>query len=181
MKRHHGFSLTEAIVVIVLIGIVSFVAFSRFMGSDAYNAITLRDQIVSMTRSAQQKAIGRSDVVLTIDRSGEDFRFTLEARVNGDMETVQSARTPARTVTLRADVNEQASCGALGGAHTVTADNAMVIAFDQLGDLFLAGVENTASEATVVSTGVRLCVNNDPVMSVCVSKAGFAYVGDCDD
>lgn len=68
-----------------------------------------------------------------------------------------------------------------GGAHTVTSDNAMVIAFDQLGDLLLAGVENTASEASVVSTGVRLCVNNDPVMSVCVSKAGFAYVGDCDD
>lgn len=110
-----GFTLTEAIVAIALLGILSAVAMSRILSGDAYNAITLRDQIVSMTRSAQQKAIGRSDVVLTIDRSGEDFRFTLEARVNGDMETVQSARTPARTVTLRADVNEQASCGTLGG------------------------------------------------------------------
>lgn len=179
--KPYGFSTIEVIIAILLLGIMSAVAVSRMMGTDSYNAFIVRDQIVSMARSAQQKAIGRSDVVLTIQPDGDNLDIFIEAGVNGDFEQVQSARTRRQSVSLRADVDELASCAAVQGEHPVTNDNPMVIAFDALGDVLHAGVLNTVSEGLPVTTGLRICVNSDPLMSVCISRTGFAYVGDCDD
>ena len=55
----------------------------------------------------------------------------------------------------------------------------MTISFGELGNLGSSGVLGGASTGAV-SSAVRVCLNNDPVFSVCFSPSGFAYAGDCD-
>jgi len=173
--RCDGFSFVEAIVAILLVGIVAAVVFPRLLSSDAYNAAINRDQIVAFARSAQQKSIGRSDIRLTLQPSGNDLLLAVQDSTG----EVQRATTPMRTVQLAGDVNVNASCGAAPGGNTITSGNAMQIEYDALGDLLQARFGNAAWQP--VGTGVRICVNNNPMMSICISKTGFAYAGDCDD
>ena len=57
-----GFTLVEAVIVVMVIGIIAAVTMSRVLRDDTYNAFLARDQITSLARSAQQRAIGRNDV-----------------------------------------------------------------------------------------------------------------------
>lgn len=172
-----GYTIIELVIIISLIGIVAATGFSRIIRSDTYNPALARDQIVSMARSAQQKSIGRSDVELTIQPVGE----YLELRIQDSTGLIQSARTPLSSVAFAADVNELDSCAATPGATTLTNAAPLVLSYSQLGDLLEGGVVGSPGYPAAISSGVRVCVNEDPAMSVCWSAAGFAYVGDCVD
>ena len=170
----HGFTVIELVIVILLVGIISAVAMVRALRSDTYNPAITRDQIVSMARSAQQKAIGRSDVELRLQPFGNELRLTIQDS-NG---VVQTATAPLSEVALRADVNELGSCAAIPGASVITPVSPFVLRYDYLGDLMQAG---PAGSETDVSTGARICVNASREHSVCLSAVGYAYVGDCID
>lgn len=169
-----GFTVIEVVIVILVVGIVSAVAMVRAMRSDVYNAAITRDQIVSMARSAQQKAIGRSDVELVLQPIGN----ILHLRILDSSGEVQASTSPLASVGLRADINQLASCNVLAGASEVTPGSPFVLRYNYLGDLLEGGP--SGGEASV-STGARMCINGDSSMSVCLSAVGFAYVGDCVD
>lgn len=167
----HGFTVIEIVVAIALVGILSAVAISRLTGSDTYDPAIARDQIISLSRSAQQKAIGRTGVVLTIQPSAN----TLEITLADGTSQIQTSSVDLQSVVLAAGINQTASCSDNTGLITLGAAPSLVLRFDKLGDLLTAN----AGSATPVTSSVRLCINNDPVMSVCWSSAGFAYPGDC--
>ncbi|MDT8427872.1 MAG: type II secretion system protein [Pseudomonadales bacterium] len=171
-----GFTLIELVITIVLIGIVSAVALSRMLTGDTFNAVIARDQIISLARAAQQKAIGRSDVVLLIQPEAG----RLQLRIEVDGQSVTSASTELQSVSLRADVDVLDSCGTVAGTHAVGTAAPLRIEFGRLGDLVQGGVQGTAGFPQTVNTGMRVCVNGDPANSVCLSATGFAYAGDCD-
>lgn len=168
-----GFTVIEIVIAIAIVGILSAVAMSRLTQSDTYNPAIARDQIISLSRSAQQKAIGRSGVVLTMQPSAQSLALTLADGVS----TVQTSVVDSESVVFAAGINQTASCTDNTGLTALGNSTALVLRFDRFGDLLTAN----AGAETPVTSSVRLCLNNDPAMSVCWSSAGFAYVGDCLD
>ncbi len=177
ISNSRGYTIIELVIVIVLVGILSAVAISRLLRSDTYNPLIVRDQIISMGRLGQQMAIGRSDVVLTIQPAGNQ----IEIRVSDSNGTIQNALVDGASVALSGEVNQLASCGVTAGTHSITNATPYVLEYNELGDLRRGGVTGSPGFPVAVSTGTRVCVNNNPVMSVCFSAAGYAYAGDCVD
>ncbi|MEC8860426.1 MAG: type II secretion system protein [Pseudomonadota bacterium] len=172
-----GFTIIEAVIAIAFVGIIAALAMSRILRSDTYNAIIVRDQVISLSRSAQQRAIGRSDVVLTLSPSGN----SLDIEIEDENAVIQRATLDIRGVTLSADVNELDSCTGTPGADALTSSNDLVLEFDELGDLLRGGVSSAAGYPVDITSGARLCIDGVSEMSVCWSASGYAYSGDCLD
>lgn len=172
-----GFSVIELIVAILVVGILSAVAFSRFMGADAYNPAIASAQALSSLRLAQQRVIGRADVSVTLRPDDGE----LQIAVSQGATVIHRSVAPVEGVNLSGDVNETGSCATVPGAHALDSGSPMVFDYDTLGNLVRGGVEGTAGYPVAVDTGARFCVNNDPRYSICISKTGYAYRGDCVD
>jgi prepilin-type N-terminal cleavage/methylation domain-containing protein len=180
VSRHAGFTIVELVITIVLIGIVSSVAIARMLSADAFNAIGAREIIVSTLRMAQQRAIGHEDVVVTLQPVGSDLVISL---AGGGANLIPSTTISLRSVSVAVDVDILDACDATPPDvdNTLEALKPLIVDFDALGDLMTAGVvDGTPVYPVDVTTGLRICINNDPIMSICVSKVGYAYAGDCD-
>lgn len=174
---HHerGFTLVEIIVTFLLISVLSVVVISRLSSSTAFNAVVLRDQIVSMARSARQNSLGRADVSLTITPSADGSSVALVTSHAGG--TIESFDFSLSGVALRGDINNTDSCAATSGASVISSVTPMTLNFDELGDLEVSGVTGSTG---AVDSALRVCINDSAESSVCVAPSGFAYVGDCD-
>ena len=170
-----GFTIIEFVIVILIAGVLSAVVFARFFDNQQFNGIILRDRIIAAARAAQQSALGRADVVLTITPNAGATQVTVNLSEVGG--TIQSLVVDSRGVTLSGDVDVTSSCGTVAGTNAITNANPMTLEFGELGDLETSGV--TGSTA-VPTTSVRICINDSATESVCVSPSGFAYGGDCD-
>lgn len=176
-KMISGFTLIEMIIALVILAIVSSVIMSRFLGSNEFNALIVRDQLISIIRTAQQNALGRTAVSLSVspDASGDEL-----AVVRSDSGgIVESISIDMRSVSISGDINVTSSCGSVNGQYAITNATPLTINFGELGSLANSGV--TGGTIGPVNSALRICLNNDPVFSMCVSPSGFAYVGDCDD
>lgn len=169
--HERGFTLVEIIVTFLLVSILSVVVISRLSSSAAFNGVILRDQIIALTRLGQQSAFGRSDVELRVTPDGSGDASLVLSDANG---IIQSNTIAVAAVDFRADVDVTASCSSSQGA-AVTSGAPLIIAFGELGDATSAGVGTVSA----VNTSVRICIDAAVETSVCVSSAGYAYVGDC--
>jgi len=173
--RWSGFTLVELVITVLILSIISAVALSRILSGNSFNSIIVRDQIVSLARTAQQNALGRADVELTITPSAGGDELTLTT-VDG-LGTIESYTMSLDSVTLSGDINETDSCATTLGADALTSATPMTITFGELGDLGDSGVTGSTG---AVSSAVRICLNDTAIESVCVSPSGFAYAGNCD-
>ncbi len=174
-EAQNGFTIIEFVIVIVVIGILAAFVMARFTGNNSFNGIAVRDQIVSMTRIAQQSSFGRSDVSLTVTPNGAGTELSLVvADTNG---TFESATVEMSGLSLEADINDTTSCSSDVSTDNVTSGAPLIIAFGALGEVASSGVSGSMG---AVTSALKVCVNDDVNFSVCVSPAGFAYGGDCD-
>lgn len=169
----------ELVIAILIVGIVAAITTSRLIGRNAFDIIVAREEIVSVLRMAQQRAIGHQDVVVTLQPNGDDLVISLEDSVGALINPVTTT-LPAGL--LSADVDVLTSCSTPSDANNVLTDSKpLIVEFDALGDLLIGGVvTGTPPHPVDVTTGMRICLNNDPAMSICISAAGFAYTGECD-
>ena len=177
IEGHSGFTFIEMVVVIILVGIIAAVTMSRVLRDDTYNAFLARDQITSLARSAQQRAISRSDVYLEIESVGNNLNMS----VSDSTGELQQATLSNRSITLSADVNETDSCGTTPGGTIVSGAAVFRLYYDELGNLLEGGVSTAGGYPITITDSARFCIDNDPAFSICWSDAGFPFVGDCRD
>lgn len=174
LSANRGFTVVELVIVVALVSIIAFFSMARFLDVGTFDPAVVRDQMVSMIRSAQQKAIGRSNVVLRVERELQRLRISILDSTG----VVQTASMPAANVSVFADANQTDSCLSPPPANEITETAPLLIAFNGIGDLLSIKAGNPEVE-TEVETAVRICINSDTANSVCVSPAGFAYTGAC--
>ncbi len=182
IRQAAGFSVIELVIAILIMGIIAAVGMSRLLEGDVYNAAVVRDQLISLARSTQQQALGRSDVALIIRPNGNDLVIkTVEDFVDVNTYTeMQSSTIDMRSVVMAGDVNITDSCAVTLSTETLSFSNPMIIQYDELGDLYRGGASSSVGYPISVTTGMRLCLNDDPAVSICISPAGFPFQGDCE-
>jgi len=159
--------MVELVMVVMLLGILSVTAMSRFVGADTFATRTVAQQIIAQIRYAQQIASSRQDaqISLVVDYSGSDWRFTIVSSVDGVIKTEQVER---------ANTSLQVVNGVL--VRPIDATQAMQLAFDAFGDL--SGLTLGVTPGTPAD-GVWVQVSGDSPHSVCVYPNGYAANGSC--
>lgn len=162
-----GFTIIELITVVVLLGILSMVAFSRFVQPSAFAPGVVAHGVVAETRLAQQRASSRRDAVvtLTVDRSGADWRFVHSTDLDG---AVRTELIGAANTTL------QAQSGIANGA--VDAANPLVLRFNADGDLSLVSIGAAIGDP---AQGVGIVLAGDSNRELCVYSTGYAVEEPC--
>jgi len=172
--RVSGFTLVEIIVVVLILSIISAVFIARLSNANSFNGVVVRDQIIALTRIAQQSSFGRPGVTMTFTPVGDE---AIIRAVENDGE-IERVVVPITSLSLTGDIDDTSSCAPAGGADAITNSSPLILNFGELGNIVASSGVGTS--AGTVNKAVRVCINNDPAVSVCISPSGFAYVGNCD-
>ena len=158
-KYQQGFTLIELITVIILLGILSAFAISRFPSSQGYSATIIKNQFIASTRLAQQTSLSRSspvgNVTLNVSVIGGDWSLVV-AGAGGASYTAQVDRGSEQ---VRFGTNLTAACSALTAAP-------LMISFDGDGN-------------RIPKQNLRVCIDSDIDYELCISPSGYAYEGTC--
>ena len=175
-NSQQGFTLIELITVIVLLGILSAFAISRFPSSQSYSTTVIKNQLIASIRLAQQTALSRASVnrltnsalqtQLQITRDSDNWSLNI---TSGPIN--HSAQAKHGNETLHYGTNTSSSCSAL---TAVTASAPLTLIFD--GDGNRVASTNPAA-------ALRICINTPSSstadVELCISPSGYVYEGIC--
>ncbi len=162
-----GFTIVELITVIMLLGILSVVAFARVVKPSAFVPSVITQALVAENRIAQQLAVSRVDanVSLLIDRLNADWRFRISTDVDG---LVRTTLLDANNTTL------QATSGAVSAP--IDAATPLLITFSHAGDLDTIQIGAGSGDA---SMGVDLLLSGDSNRQACIHPTGYSTDAAC--
>ena len=157
-----GFTLIELITVIVLLGVLSAFAVSRFTSSQSYSTTVIKNQLIASARLAQQTAMSRSSV----SSSGQT-----QLQITGDSDNwfLNITSGPINYTAQVDRGNEQVRYGTSCSALTASASTPLVLTFNGDGN-------------RVPASALRICVgtpSSTADIELCISPSGYAYEGAC--
>ena len=151
-STQQGFTLIELVMVIILIGILSYGAVSLFASRDAYAGYSAKSQLISSALLAQQIALGMSattdPVSLVIQRDTNDvWNFTLNKSSTSLSRTISQASSGTNLIIDGVTL-------AQGASRTFTWDSKANLSDGSNHEIRFAGASN---------------------YRVCLSSSGYAY------
>jgi len=154
-ESNAGFTVVELVAVIALIGVIASLALARMTDPASFDGVVAKDGVLALSRSAQQSALGRANVQLTLTPSGSNI--VVSSIVSGAVSITRSF--PSNEVAITAGtVGSGTSCSSISSTITLN--------FDSAGEI-----------ETVDDDGFPICLNGES--SLCISPAGFVHEGAC--
>jgi MSHA pilin protein MshC len=158
-QKQKGFTLIELVMVIILLGVLSAFAMSRFSSGQSYSSVIVKNQLLAVLRLSQQTALSRSssgaNVILTLTSSAGNWSFVTSG--GGGNSFASSIEIEAETI--RFGTNLVAACSTLSALP-------LTISFDGDGN-------------RIPQSNLRICIDSDTVYELCISPSGYAYEGAC--
>lgn len=170
-NSQQGFTLIELIAVIVLLGILSAFAISRFPSSQSYSTTIIKNQLIASIRLAQQTALSRASV----DRlANSSLQTQLQITSDSDNWSLNITSGPVNHSSqvkrynekVRFGSNNVSNCSAL---TAVSASTPLIITFDGDGN-------------RVPMEALRICIDMPSPsadIELCISPSGYVYEGVC--
>ncbi len=164
LRSQQGFTLVELVTVLVLLGVLSAVAFSRLGNVDSYRDSLFQNQLLSYLRLAQRSAVAHQGSVATLTLT----------RTNAESWNVSlSFGSPLQSLnyTLAGENGLSYISGATNGSLSVS--DTLALQFDDDGDL------NRITSPVVATVSQSLSLSLNAARQLCISPTGFAYEGSC--
>lgn len=162
LRQQKGFTLIEMVTVLVLLGILSAVAFARLGGVTSYSESLFQQQILSYLRLAQRTAVAHQG-------SGAQLNITRTTASGWDISLQFSAQTLAYQ--LEGEHTFTFASGASSG--TIATGNTLSLLYSDDGDL----AQIISPVVVPINASLSLLVAGS--RPTCVSPTGFAYEGLC--
>ncbi len=146
----NGFTLVELIIVIIILGIISTFAASRFTGTSSYSTFTAQEQAISVIRQIQVNRMQSN-----VSAADDSFRLTVHSDCLGSVaacnlnlsNSAQKSQADARSDYVReSDIS-------FSSPNTI-------IEFDLLGNPSVSAGVNITINSTTSSNSAQVCINS---------------------
>ena len=163
----HGFTIVELVVVIILLAILSTVAISRSVSTEAFTPATVAHQIQQELKLAQATAMTRQDTQISfqLDLLGDQWRLLSSSLADGVLRNVE---VPAEDTDIRLTAGVTIETLADGGA--------LIVQFNSMGDIASLDVEGTVAAP---DNGLSLDILGQTNRSLCLYNTGYLATGNC--
>lgn len=145
-----GFTLVELIIVIIILGIVSTFAASRFAGTSSYSTFTAQEQTISVIRQIQVNRMQSN-----VSAVNDSFRLAINSDCLGSITACSlnlSNSAQKSQADTRSDYVREADIS-FSPANTV-------IDFDLLGNPSVSAGVNITINSTTSSHSAQVCINS---------------------
>ncbi len=157
--KQRGFTLIELVTVIILLGILSTFAISRFPSTQSYSTTIIKNQLLASARLAQQTSLSRASSAVNVTLIVSEVAGQWNLNVAGGEGINFSAQVERGSEQVRFGSNLVAACSALAAAP-------VTITFDGDGN-------------RIPFQNLRVCIDSTRDLELCISPSGYAYEGSC--